>query len=374
MKKKLRLLEVIYSYDVGGSERLASIIAQTAKKRGYQVAVCALKGSDGSVRKELEKNGIQCFSAGEQTSSAIKIMSTLFFLFLRFRPDILHVHHVTQLILSYWPAKFVRVPKIILTEHANYSIKKKNRLQKRAKKYCKKADNMTTVNNELKHYFNEEIGVPVERLITIPNGVDTQQYKPAPPKTSLIEEFDLQDTKFILCCVGRLVEAKDHANLLKAIKLVVNKGITDFTLLIVGDGALRGELERETLELGITDNVIFTGARNDIEDILRVSNVCVLSSRREGFPMVLLEAMSTGVPCISTNVGCVNELITQEVGIIVPSEDSEALANAIANLNSRIYDLEEMGAKARKIIIEKYDINDVLTHYLNVLVDDNQLG
>ncbi|HEB62520.1 MAG TPA: glycosyltransferase, partial [Bacteroidetes bacterium] len=142
----------------------------------------------------------------------------------------------------------------------------------------------------------------------------------------------------------------------------------------VGDGALRGELEREASTLGITDNVIFTGARNDIEEILRISNVCVLSSRREGFPMVLLEAMSTGIPCISTNVGCVNELITHEVGAIVPIEDSAALADAIATLYGKIDDLKRMGEKARKIIVEKYDINDVLTHYLNVLVDGNQSG
>lgn len=366
------ILEIIYTFEVGGSERLAAAIASAAKKAGEDIAVCALNGDSGAVKDQLRNENIPCYGFDSNKVSKFALLFRLYQLFRKIKPDVIHVHHVSQYLLVYWPAKLAFIKKIVLTEHANYSIKVNKKLNKRAKRYCKKADVLTTVNDDLRFYFNSEINVPSDKLVTIPNGVNTRHYTPGPADIKLKAELNPSSKKLVLSCIGRLVEAKDHLNLINAIKIVLEKGINDFVVLIVGDGNLRDSIEACVNKLGVSENVILTGARSDIVEILRVSDIGILSSRREGFPMTLLEAMSTGKPCISTNVGCVRELITSDVGVVVPPEDSVALATAICDLYNRADDLEAMGLEARKIIVEKYDIDDVLAHYLSVLSIENQ--
>ena len=108
------------------------------------------------------------------------------------------------------------------------------------------------------------------------------------------------------------------------------------------------------------------GARNDVIGILRRSDVVVLSSKTEGLPMVLLEAMSAGVPCIATAVGGIPQLLSDGGGVVVPPQDSESLAGAIKDAYENRAELVMLGERARQRVVDHYDIERIVDRYINV--------
>ena len=361
------ILEVIYSFAIGGSERLAVAIAKKAKELGCNVAVCAVRGTEGPIRDQLEKEGIACYGISDGNVSPIITRYRLYRLFKKLKPSVLHLHHVTQLIASYWPAKLAGVPRLVLTEHASYSLRVVKKLNKRAKFYSKRADVVTTVHDGLKEFFITELGVPDNIIMTIPNGVDTEKYKPDRNNKRFRKEFSIPDDIVLFGCIGRLVEAKHHQNLLEAISIIKKNNVTDLLFAVIGDGDLRAFIEEKIKQYNIESLVIMAGQRSDIENILQGIDVCVLSSKREGFPMVILEAMSCGVPCVSTAVGSVPDILDSNCGVVVPPENPRELAAGIMSMAQRRQEYLKMGDHAREIVTANYDIANVLNKYLEVL-------
>jgi len=152
---------------------------------------------------------------------------------------------------------------------------------------------------------------------------------------------DRQGIRFHLGCgegqpliitIGRLVPQKGYGFLLKAAALVKTK-IPDACFLIVGEGTLRTDLERQARDLGVGDVVRFVGSRSDVEQLLRAADVFVSSSLWEGLPTVILESMAARLPVVATDVSGTRELVEHGVtGLLVPPGDAKALAEAITSL------------------------------------------
>lgn len=131
-----------------------------------------------------------------------------------------------------------------------------------------------------------------------------------------------------------MAEQKGITYLLQAMPQVL-VSYPDVTLVIVGDGEIKAELQKETIRLGIEQNVHFLGTRLDIPELLRLFNIYVLPSIWEGMPLVLLEAMAAGCPVIATNVGGVSKVIkNKHNGLLVDSKNPNQLASAIKLLLS----------------------------------------
>lgn len=365
---KLSIMEVIYAFDLGGSEQLSATIAKKLRERGFPVSVCSLAGPDGPVRCQLEMDGVPCFSAGMGHVSRLRFQYTLYKIFLRERPDVIHVHHTLLLIHVYLPAKLAGIKRIVLTEHSNHLTKNESRLKKLSRFFSKRADVVTTIHDGLRTFFINDLGVPAEKVVTIPNGIDISKFSPTTVAGKSTKVTGINSSKFVISCIGRLVPEKDHENLFEAIKKVIDSGISDFEVLIVGDGPRFDELHRCIDKLNISAYVKMLGARNDIIDILRGSDVAVLSSKTEGLPMVLLEAMGAGVPCIATAVGGIPQLLSNGVGVVVPPQNSEVLADAIKSAFRNRAELKELGNRARQRTVENYDIDRVVDRYLAIFI------
>ncbi len=140
------------------------------------------------------------------------------------------------------------------------------------------------------------------------------------------------------------------------------KEIPETKFLIVGediDQNKKQEIKLRNLaeKLRLTDNIIFTGPRNDIPEIMLSLDIFVLSSLKEHFGRVIIEAMACGKPVIATNAGGVPEIVKDDyTGILVPPRDSEALARAIIDLSKDKKKVELMGARGRKIAEELFSI------------------
>ncbi|MCK4775953.1 MAG: glycosyltransferase, partial [Candidatus Krumholzibacteria bacterium] len=131
-------------------------------------------------------------------------------------------------------------------------------------------------------------------------------------------------------------------------------------VLLVGDGPDRDRLDSLAHRLEIGDSVTFAGVRDDVADILRMSDMLVLSSRTgtETFPTVVLEAMATGLPVVTTDVGSVRDMVEDgHSAIVVPPDDREALSTAIETLVNDAAMAMAFGERGRQIVLDRFDVD-----------------
>jgi glycosyltransferase involved in cell wall biosynthesis len=191
------------------------------------------------------------------------------------------------------------------------------------KKVLKRADVVLAVSNALRH---EIIATGVEGIASKTrlswNSVDINKFS-AKENTTFKEENRLEDKPIVLF-VGNLIKRKNVESLLEA-KKIAN---SDYYLVIVGDGPLFKKLNNKVEEENIRD-VIFTGARDDVENIIPSCDVLVLPSFSESFGLVLIEALACGKPVIGSNVGGITEIINKNVGLLVNPNKISSIASAI---------------------------------------------
>jgi glycosyltransferase involved in cell wall biosynthesis len=163
-------------------------------------------------------------------------------------------------------------------------------------------------------YIRRAYAAPGQRIRVIYNGIDVERFHPS------AADRDVGP----IVSIGRLVDQKNHDLFLRAAAALSGE-VAEARFMIVGDGWLRQQLERQASQLGIADRVVFAGERGDIDAIVRTASLFWLTSRWEGMPNVVLEAMASGVPVIATAVGGTRELVREGVdGFVVAPDDVAA--------------------------------------------------
>ncbi len=199
-------------------------------------------------------------------------------------------------------------------------------------------------------------GIPAEKLVSIPNGVDTDVFSPASAqqRERLRTTLQLPAGRLILF-VGRLVPQKGLETLVAAWPEVY-AAQPEANLLIIGDGPLRPFLEDAHLP-----NVSLLGIKKDMVPYFQAADIFVLPSRFEGLSNALLEAMAVGLPCVVTNVGAAPELIENgKEGLIVPPEEPAALRDALLRVLRDEPFAKQSGEAARQRIVQNYSLQSVV--------------
>jgi len=194
-------------------------------------------------------------------------------------------------------------------------------------------------------------------------GVDPQQFEPRP--------FRPSPARFEILCVGRLVRAKGQYVLIRAIKRLV-KSTPNLRLRLVGDGPDREGLEQAIAVAGLGRWVVLEGSVNQdrIRDFYRQADIFVLASFAEGVPVVLMEAMAMEIPCVSTFVAGIPELIRSDTdGILVAPSDERELASAINRLIDDSALRRRLGIAARRRVMEKYNLDRNVRHLAEIFTD-----
>ncbi len=198
----------------------------------------------------------------------------------------------------------------------------------------------------------------------VPNGIPIEAFAPGPPPQGLREELGIPEDVPVACVVGRLTPWKGHQTLLRAWPSVIQR-VPDAYLLVVGEVAFwedsyGEELRALTDELGIADHVIWAGFRDDVPDLLRLVDLLVLASTDEPFGRVVIEGMAAGLPVVATASGGVPEIVVEgETGLLVPPEQPEPMAHAIAEVLDDPSLAEQMGEAGRKRAVERFDVRRV---------------
>ncbi|MCS6864663.1 MAG: glycosyltransferase [Gemmataceae bacterium] len=199
------------------------------------------------------------------------------------------------------------------------------------------------------------VGVPARRCVLLENGIDTTAYRRIRCTTEAKAALGLPVERFLLGAIGRLSEEKGFDLLIPSIATLRSRGL-DVHLMIVGDGHQRPRLEQLIREYGLTECVRLAGWQADVRPFLEAMDLFVLSSRREGLPNVLLEAMAMDVPVVATRVNGVPRLVQDgRNGLLVNANDPDGLVTAIATLLNNPQLRESFRAAGRRTVETRYN-------------------
>lgn len=214
-----------------------------------------------------------------------------------------------------------------------------------------------------------------EQFQIVPLGLDLARLAAidANDRAAARRTLELADNALVVTTVGRLTAVKNHRLLLEAAEIVARR-VTRAMFVIAGDGELRPDLEGQAAALGIANRVRFLGWRGDLPVIYAASDIVAISSHNEGTPVALIEAMAAAVPGVSTAVGGVPDLVRDGVtGVLAPAGRADALAAAMERLLTDDAGRLEMGRRARKSVVEAYDIlrlvDDIDRLYRSLLIE-----
>jgi len=176
----------------------------------------------------------------------------------------------------------------------------------------------------------------------------------------------LRPQDIVFGTVGNLRQEKNQELLIRALAIMKDKG-RSFKALFIGDGHCRSDLEMLAAELKVDEKIIFLGTRRDVPYLYGLLDIYCLTSRFEGLPLTLLEAMAAGVPVIGTDVLGIREVISNnENGLLVPDNDPEQLAKAILMLAQNVSLRNALAERGRRLVYDRYDLKTCVRNYEGV--------
>jgi glycosyltransferase involved in cell wall biosynthesis len=334
----VRILHIITRLDKGGSADVFLDLTLGLKEMGHDV--CIAVGPTRDPQTDLaafsSRTGIPVHHIKYLKRDCLPFNDILAFfkimkLIRKIKPDVLHTHSSKAGFIGRIAGRIAGVNVVVHMPHGHifygYFSSFKARLfiflEKIAALFADKILTLTEI--EKKDYIQEKIAEE-NKIVTIPCGIDIDRY--ALSGSTIRDEFGISPDKPVIGWVGRTEPVKGCEFFLKACCLI-KKEMPSARFLLVGEGALKEEMEALAQSLGITEEVIFAGYRTDMPEIMNSIDLLLHTPLNEGLGRVLLEAMTCEKPIVSANVGGIPEIIEHEMeGLLVPAEDHVSMAEA----------------------------------------------
>jgi len=362
----IRVLHLTTDSKIAGAERLLLGIAKNYNKEEFAVYFCSLK-SRGELHIQLEKLGQKAFSLNCSNMWGLPLaIFKLAFLLRKYKIDILHTHLYHASILGQFVVKFNKPIIGIITRHySDLFYIYGNSFQRALDRYASTAaKHIIAISKGVKNVLVGLDRIDPEKITVIYNGIDVTEFDRAAAGTSVLQKSPKDpERKKIIGAVGSLHPRKGHRYLIEAADILCQRR-QDLRFVIIGDGALKQELESLRSAFDLEDKVEFIGYRQDIPNLLLGIDIMVQSSIEEGFGLSIIEAMAMNKPVIGTNVGGVPEIIEQgRTGYLIQSKNPVELAEKIDLLLNNDKYREEMGREARKSVEGKFKLIDMINKY-----------
>jgi glycosyltransferase involved in cell wall biosynthesis len=381
---KKKICVIIGSLDVGGAEM--DIVRNYPLINKTHDVLVLLYSHDGKLADQLRKTGVEVktIKPFQSPSTIISILtkSSLFSLFIilsrsfwflrsnikKEKSDIIHAF----LPLSYIYATLVKLsmfknrPKLIMSRLSlNFYFAKHKVMAFIEKNICHKFVDVAVGNSKAILNDLKEEGLSEDKLFLLYNGIEVEKFKTTRSLKTYQNVKTLQITS-----VGNLFTYKGHGDLIKALKLVkARRPDIPWFLNVLGRDE-EGNLEKYNTflkENNLEHNVNFVGPSSDVVNFLKNSHLHIHPSHTEGLPNSIIEAMSSGLACIGTNVGGVPELINDnENGVIVEPKSPDSLASAIEYMLSDRERLHQYGEASYKKALSEFEVNISVGNYLEL--------
>jgi glycosyltransferase involved in cell wall biosynthesis len=331
--RKIRLLQLIDHLGNGGAERLQVTFAAAIDRARFDLHVCTLRPAPGlSITPELRALGVPVTELNQRNSYDIPALASLVSYIRRNRIDIIHTHLLASDVMGRM-AGFLTGRPVVSTIHnsredLDAEPSRRQWLERWTARFM--ARRLVVVSALLREEIASWFRLPLERVVTIPNGVDIGRFRRGPDFDRQVVRRDLLGGDYPLVAnVARWTVQKDQKTLIDAAR-IIGESRPDVRFLLVGHGPLHDDLVAQAEALGVGDRIVFAGFRDDVADVLAASDLFVLSSLWEGMPIALLEAMAASCAAVCTDVGGVPQVLQEGVtGLLVPPNDPPALADAI---------------------------------------------
>lgn len=310
----------------------------------------------------LRSRGVPVTMLRSGSERDFAILANLVRLIRERQVTILHAHEFFMNTVGLVASRLTGIPLVATVHEKNYY---PDRFRRRAayRLVGRFAGQMIAVSENLKRFLTAQIAIPASRIKVIPNGVSIHE-KPSQEKVSALRtNLGLDEYRQVVGTVGRLHPKKGQRYLIEGAVHILRR-FPRTVFLIVGDGALREELEAHAHKLGIASHTIFLGHREDVYQILAICDVFVLPSLSEGMPLALLEAMGAAVPSVASRFDGVNEVVEDgKTGLLIPPGDSHALAENIIRLLEDRALAKQIGESAREVVANRFSLERMVRDY-----------
>ncbi len=385
---KIKVLYVIGTLDVGGTERQVVELALRLDRSRFEPLVCCLS-SGGPLQVMLEAEGVPVFMVGfpglrKSIGGLIGIIPEIlrslnrFRAFIsRYRPEIVHGLLFWAYVIGAFVARVSRVPVVVASRRSLGYFKASKPHYLFLERIANWMTDLVIANSEAarEDAMRRERLLP-NKIIVIHNGVDPGRFASFPDQ-DLRDSLGLSKNGPVVGVVSNFIHYKGYKFFLEGWASVVKK-FPEGAALLIGDGPLRGEFEAMAQGVGLSDSVRFLGMRQDVPALLALMGLLVHPSQEEGFSNAILEAMAAGKPVVATAVGGNPEAVVHgKTGLLVPPRDSEALAKAMLWLLEHPNDAAEFGEAGRRRVTERFEISAMVRQYEAVyerLVGEKGLG
>jgi glycosyltransferase involved in cell wall biosynthesis len=356
-----RILQLVDSFDEGGSERQALQLTRLLHDSGrYQVFLASLK-ADGVLRSQLadlDLGEISCYPLTSfYDANALVQLRRFVHDLRRLKIDVLHTHDFYTNIFGMVAGRLANVPVRIASRRETSGMR--SRTQQQAQRAAYSLAHQIVANSEAVQRKLIAEGVRKDKITIIHNGFDPNRVvsSQSASRDDALAALGLEKNpsqRFVTIVANMRHEVKDYPMFLRAAKRV-SKAVPHVGFLLAGEGELTGSLERFAAKLGIADKTVFLGRVADIATLLSVSDVCVLASKAEGFSNSILEYMAAGCPVVATDVGGAREAIVEgETGYLVNSGDDESMAERIISLLDSPELAKRMGESGQRVVADKF--------------------
>ncbi len=357
---------------VGGAETFVRYTAPYLRSNGWDLRVITMI-SGGALVEELRQKNVPVLELDMNSKADLSALLRLVRLWKQDKPDILHTHLYHAGITGRFFGSWLDIKPIVVHQHGP-------EVERNGFRSWLDAITSSRVTQFIASCFavsrtmQDREGIPSQKIkviyngIRIPNRLDTA--KPV--------EWQEPEGSITIACVGRFMPEKGHEYLLDAMAILKSNGYSPH-LVFFGDGPLLTHIKSQSQKYGMSSQITFMGVRRDILEWLPLFDIFVLPSAWEGVSLALLEAMASGLPVIATAVGGTSEVVIDyENGILVPSGDVSALADALIVLIDNPDLRTRMGEAAHQRISQEFtvdqSVNKISHLYDQLLMGSRSLG
>jgi glycosyltransferase involved in cell wall biosynthesis len=351
----MKVLHVINNLGTGGAEKLLFDTIPLFNQKGCEVDLLLLDGRDYPYLNKLREIS-DCMIYSLNTKNIYNPLNIFKIIPYLENYDLLHVHLFPA---QYWVvfAKLFSFSKIklVFTEHSTANRRMKNILFRFIDKLIYKFyDKVICISVEIKNIVKSHASLNENKLRIVENGINIDLYDKSTSLQRNTIHKDLSESDFLLIQVAGFRYQKDQPTTIKSLLYLPS----NFKLLLVGDGEFRIVLEKLVKDLNLERRVFFLGIRLDVPELMKSSDVVVISSHWEGMPLSVIEGMAVSKPIVASNVAGVYELVN-EVGVLFEKGNEKELAKEIIKLFKNANyckKIVEAGFEKAKL----YDINTMV--------------